>query len=1049
MKMKKHLVSLILICTMILSMMPTTAFAIENESLKPINIRVNLKNEPYGVQLDSLSFSWALDGSRDNIVQQAYRIVISKTRDDIQKEEYIYDSGFVASKQSAGIRPTGIILEENSIYYWCVQIKTKTGEESLFSDPQCFVTEIGNEWEDKSAIWADSDSYFSFLRTEFVLPVEKTLDKAILSVTSKTTGASKGGEKTRQYVYNVYLNGEFAGLGPAGMYNNTHQYNSFDVTQLIKNGENAIGVINYDVTTNRKFLLQLTAYYTDGTSEVLTNSAADANNWKGYSGYEVFGEERNNFIHAYNGSQYTAAAENLDATKYPFGFSETKFNDSLWTSVVVDKDYFSNLRLESYSGDRVGREYIPVSKVVDKGNGNYFIDLGREIIGGIQLSLDNTSGSTAVIEIRSGEELSGTNTVKYKMRTSNVYCEYWTLAEGQQTMENTGMKGFRYVEILNCPVVLTEQNIKGVAIRKPFSEDASSFTSSNSDLNRIYDFLKYSIQATNQDLYVDSQTRERLAYEGDAFINALSSYSFDSDYALARYSIQYLLYERTWPAEYPVYMIQAAWQNYLYTGDITTLEQYYSLLKKILPSDSYWDSGKGLYKTYKGSATGGTNAMLVDWPSSDRDGYQFDTYNTVWNAVVYGGLTDMEKIASILGKSGDALAFSSRAEALKTGMIKHLFDSTEGAYRDGLDSSGAVLNHYAEHATVFPLYYGVYEDQEMANQMIAYVKSKGNKTSVYGTFFLLNGLYYSNGGDTAMDMLLSRNGNHNYLHVMDGLGATIATEAWDPSVKSNMTYSHAWGTGGASAIVRGMFGIIPTTAGFETFDVCLQPGSVDNAEVSVPTVKGTISVSYSFEDEDLQTSLSIPHNTMATIKIPVSTVADQILVDGEKVEAAKKNEYWEIELGSGIHKILRSSPPYLTGQVTDKWGNALSDVSALLYRGDEVNHCLETTTGKDGRFKLPIDGAGEYHVEFVASGYITVNSDVVEFKSQSMDIGQIMMKKQKVDADEADFNKDCFTDLRDYVMLMHHYGMNAPEYDLNYDGIIDSDDRRLFMQIYQ
>ena len=42
---------------------------------------------------------------------------------------------------------------------------------------------------------------FSFLRTEFVLPVEKTLDKAILSVTSKTTGASKGGEKTRQYVY--------------------------------------------------------------------------------------------------------------------------------------------------------------------------------------------------------------------------------------------------------------------------------------------------------------------------------------------------------------------------------------------------------------------------------------------------------------------------------------------------------------------------------------------------------------------------------------------------------------------------------------------------------------------------------------------------------------------------------------------------------------------------------------------------------------------------------------------------------------------------------
>ena len=47
---------------------------------------------------------------------------------------------------------------------------------------------------------------------------------------------------------------------------------------------------------------------------------------------------------------------------------------------------------------------------------------------------------------------------------------------------------------------------------------------------------------------------------------------------------------------------------------------------------------------------------FVDWPVSEHDGYNFSSawYNTVMNAVTYGGFVDMAKIATELGKTDDA-----------------------------------------------------------------------------------------------------------------------------------------------------------------------------------------------------------------------------------------------------------------------------------------------------------------------------------------------------------------------------------------------------------
>ena len=128
--------------------------------------------------------------------------------------------------------------------------------------------------------------------------------------------------------------------------------------------------------------------------------------------------------------------------------------------------------------------------------------------------------------------------------------------------------------------------------------------------------------------------------------------------------------------------------------------------------------------------------------------------------------------------------------------------------------------------------YGVYEDQAMADKMADYIRSQGKiKTSVYGSYFVLDGLYRAGAGDVANAMMMDRsanNGDRTWAYMIDTLGATITTEAWNETNKGNMTYSHPWGSAPGSQIIRGLFGIQPTKAGYSEFQVKLQPEGLES-----------------------------------------------------------------------------------------------------------------------------------------------------------------------------------------------------------------------------
>ena len=412
----------------------------------------------------------------------------------------------------------------------------------------------------------------------------------------------------------------------------------------------------------------------------------------------------------------------------------------------------------------------------------------------------------------------------------------------------------------------------------PWREEAE-FSSSNTDLDRVWRMCRYSVEALRFDLYQDTPTRERGPYEGDAIINQLSEYAVQRSYALARFSTRYLLRRPTWPTEYRLQTPILAWRDYLATGDDTALAKDFDamlqrqLLAAINPA--------GLVEKDPGQASQ-VNGDLVDWPRSNLDGYVFTRVNTVINTWQFQALVALANIARVLGKYADRERLTRQAERIRNAM-NALLMKPDGSYRDGVETQ-----HSAQHATAYPLAAGITPAElvESAGKLLA---SQGMRMSIYGAQFLLDALF-SAGEDRAAIALMTSRGQFSWLHMMDDLHATIAMEAWDPALKANTTFSHAWGTAPANVIPRHVVGIEVIEPGASHLRIAPRPGDLTWFKATVPTIRGAVNVTYAKQGPVLL-DITLPPNVTAELHLQGLGPVEGARLEGETVET------------SGVHRL--------------------------------------------------------------------------------------------------------------------------------------------------
>lgn len=251
------------------------------------DLRVENAVEPMGVEVGKdPSFSWKFSEDRRNVTQKAYRITIGTA----EGASDVYVGEWIESNEQYAVTCDGFTPAEKTRYFWRVEVKDDRG--NVGSASSHFDTALDSAtWE--QATWIGGAGVRR-LRKEI------TLQDEVKNARVYVTGLG---------YYEFYINGDKVGdrvLDPAyGNYFEIVRYACYDVTDMLKKGPNALGMLLlsglyvHGFSNELKGIMYLDVEYASGETEVFVTDT----NWK-MTKSSPFTRE-----HAYSGEDYDARLE--------------------------------------------------------------------------------------------------------------------------------------------------------------------------------------------------------------------------------------------------------------------------------------------------------------------------------------------------------------------------------------------------------------------------------------------------------------------------------------------------------------------------------------------------------------------------------------------------------------------------------------------------------------------------------------------------------------------------------------------------------------------
>ena len=440
-----------------------------------VELRTEYQASPLGLDVRAPRLSWKIESSRRGTVQTAYEIRVAPQPSALQRHP-LWDSGKVVSDASIHGVYGGPALESGQRYYWQVRVWDGDGRPSAWSSPAYW--EMGllrpSDW---AADWitpeltedTTASNPSPMLRSEFM--VGGTIASARAYVTSLG-------------LYEMELNGRRVGdqLFTPGWtaYDKRLQYQTYDVTQLLKPGANAVGVTLGDgwyrgrlawgkqrgtYGTRLALLAQIVIRYADGRQQVI----GTGNGWKAATGPVRWSD-------IYDGESY-------DARREQDGWTRAGFKDANWAGVRM-LDHSKQI-LIAPAGPPVRRiqEMKPVKLLVTPAGDTVF-DMGQNMVGWVRLKVRGPRGAT--VRLRHAEVLDRKGDFYTdNLRSARQTVEYTLRGGGEEVYEpHFTFQGFRYVAVAGYPGTPTLDAITGIVIHSDMTP-TGTFETSNPLLNQL------------------------------------------------------------------------------------------------------------------------------------------------------------------------------------------------------------------------------------------------------------------------------------------------------------------------------------------------------------------------------------------------------------------------------------------------------------------------------------------------------------------------------------------------------------------------------------
>lgn len=666
--------------------------------------------------------------------------------------------------------------------------------------------------------------------------------------------------RARAYVtglgyYELHLNGCKVGDRvldpPYTVFGKRVLYSVYDVTDMLRVGRNAIGVILGRGWFNRspRFILQLNIEYDDGS----VTSVVSDDRWK--RGKSPILENS-----LYHGETYDARLEQP-------GWDLPGFDDSSWEEVEACPSPTERLSCEMIQPIRVTETIEPKSVTCPK-EGVWVYDFGQNFSGWCRLTVSGPAGTK--VRMRHAEVLYSDGTVNQEnLRSARATDTYILKGSGVEVYEpRFTYHGFRYVQIEGFPGQPDKKTLLGCVVRTDLRQ-IGHFECSNALINQIQHNAVWGYKTNWHSIPTDCPQRdERQGWMGDAGVAAeVGLYNFDMPAAFNKFlqDIQDQQGEDgripdtvphvwgsnpgdpMWSAAYPVIV----WDMYRHTGDQTLLTRHYDSIRRYVEMLALEAPDGILTRNNYGDWVG-----VVETPK-----------DLISTGAFYYVTSILKEIARQTGHFKDYRRYRSLCEKIAEAFNSRFFHPESNSYGNGSQFSNA-----------WPLYLGIVPTEHKKSVVANLIKDimvshKGHlSVGFLGARYLPDVLCNEGYPDVAYTIVTQE--DYPGWGYMIANGATTIWELWVLAVGSGMNSHNHPAFGSISAwFYRAVAGIVPRhdRGGFEYFDI--KPflmGDLKEAQASVETVRGIVSSHWKRTGDGIVLEVVIPPNSQAAVWVPTS-----------------------------------------------------------------------------------------------------------------------------------------------------------------------------------
>ena len=839
--------------------------------MKLTHLRVNHVETPLGLAMKQPVFSWVAEDTADKR-QAAAEIVVragGKTVYDSGRREDISSLGFEAPLE----------LAPRTRYDWTVTLWGDGGD------------------------WASASSWFETAKQEEPWQAQWIAadfqDKEVQPLLVKDFSLSEEVESARAYVcglgiYELEINGQKAGneylLPGYHCYDFHLEYQTFDITGLVRAGENRVGLAlgpgwyKGDIIFDRyhnlygdtmQAICEVRVLLKDGTEQVIPTDLT----WKSYPSPVTFSN-------IYDGEHYDVRRE-IPGWSAPCCQGEAG-------GVVPGTE--GTERLIARLGPKIVKKASFSPTVLQTKKGETVLDFGQNMTGWVEFNADEPAGTEIVLTY--GEVLQDGCFYRDNLRSAKAEYRYISNGRPAHVRPHFTFYGFRYVKVEGVSQARAE-DFTAWHIRSDI-DPTGSIETADPRVNQLFHNAMWGQFDNFLDIPTDCPQRdERLGWTGDAAI--ISATACKNLYMPAFF--HHFLYnvgeeERYYQGAVPFFvpapktedwgdafwlngnpdgcaiwsdvatmMPWAVYENY---GDLALLRQDYPVMKtwvERIRRDDEADGGRGLWLRGR---------QLGDWLALDRE--DGDTQNPFGatdlpytaTAFYYYSASLTAKAAKALGYEADQKEYQALCQKIKGAFLEEYFNQ-DGTLRIPVTQTACVLS----------LFFGLYPEGKkdmVLNALKERIAARNNHldTGFCGTPFLCRALSDNGANELAYTLFLNDD-YPSWLYEVN-MGATTVWERWnsilpDGSISGtgmNSLNHYAYGSI-VDWMYRNLCGLNPVeeAPGYKKAVIRPMPDKrLPWAKLKLDTASGTYQVEWTYGEGGLHGSVTVPFDCQARLILP-------------------------------------------------------------------------------------------------------------------------------------------------------------------------------------